>query len=342
MIRRIYSLRSYVVGVVMELLPDIPVIDIGAGGAPALATACPDRFADLHHAAVRRFSAAGLLLGDAVARSWLRRSDNPFLAELGQLASLWRGAGAFALNASCDFSSTSGVVVDPQGKFRMVRVVDWRLDGLGRNLVLTRQEGPAGQFYALTWPGMVGVVTGLAKGRFAAAFNAPPQPIHHLGRIGDWLVNRADLWRYGGLPADHLLRQVFATAPDFTTAQRMLSDTALATPALFTLVGPNPGEGCVIERTQTEVAVRQGPVAVANHCCLLPLQGRSTGKDSIGRQSAMERLLTFPPVSLTWLAPPVLSRDTRMAAVIDPSSGALVAQGWDHSEPVTRPLILTL
>jgi hypothetical protein len=326
----------------MDLLPDIPVIDIGSGGAPALAAACPDRFADLRLSAVRRLTAVGLFLDDKVARSWLRRSENPFLAELDHLASLWRGAGAFSLNAGCDFSSTSGAVVDAQGNFRMVRVVDGSLDGLGRNLVLTSQQGPAGQFHALTWPGIVGIVTGLAKGRFAAAFNQPPQPIHHLGRSGDWLVNRVELWRQGGLPADHLLRQVFETAPDFVAAEKMLCETPLATPAFFTLVGPNPGEGCVIERTQTEAAIRRGPVAVANHWCLLPLEGRPTGKDSPGRQSAMERLLNFPPASLTWLAPPVLSRDTRMAAVVDPVSGTLVAQGWDRSEPVTRPLILTL
>ncbi len=326
----------------MVLLPDIPVIDIGSGGAAALAAACPERFAELRQAAVRHFSGPGLFLDDVMARSWLRRGETPFLAELDRLASMWHGAGAFALNGCCDFSSTSGAVVDTQGNFRMVRVVDWRLDGLGRNLVLTSQQGPAGQFHALTWPGMVGVVTGLAKGRFAAAFNQPPQPIHHLGRGGDWLVNRVELWRRGGLPADHLLRRVFETAPDFAAAEKMLSETPLATPALFTLVGPGTGEGCVIERSRTEAAVRPGPAAAANHCCLLPLQGRSTGKDSPGRQTAMERLLNFPPASLTWLAPPVLSRDTRMAAVVDPASGVLVAQGWDRSEPATRPLILTL
>lgn len=322
----------------MVLLPDIPVIDIGSGGAPALAAACPERFADLHKAAVRRFSAAGLSLGDIVARSWLRRSDNPYLAEIGLLAAKWCRAGAFTLNACCDFSSTTGAVADAKGYFRMVRVVDWHLDGMGRNLVLTCQQGPAGQFHALTWPGMIGVFTGMAKGRFAAAFNQPPLPIHRLGRAGDWLMGRSELWRQGGLPADHLLRHVFETAPDFAAAQRMLCETPLAAPAFFTLVGANPGEGCVIERTRTEMAIRPGPVAVANHWCQLPLRGHPRGKDSAGRQSAMERLLKFPPVGLTWLAPPVLSKDTRLVAVVDPASGALIAQGWDRCAPSTHPL----
>jgi hypothetical protein len=326
----------------MVMLPDIPLIDIGSGGAPALAAACPERFADLRGAAVRRFTAVGLILCDMVARSWLRRSNNPFFGEISQLATSWRAAGAFALNASCDFSSATGAVANAQGNFRLVRVLDWDLDGLGRNLVLTRQRGSAGQFYALTWPGMVGVFTGLAKGRFAAAFNQSPRSLHRLGRYGDWLVNQSDLWRQGGLPADHLLRQVFETAPDYATAQRMLRETPLATSAFFTLVGPNPGEGCIIERTRTESALRPGPAAVANHWCLLPLRGRSNGKQSVGRQSAMERLLNFPPVGLNWLAPPVLNKETRMVVVTDPASGTLVTQGWDRGEPSTQPLILTL
>jgi hypothetical protein len=307
-----------------------------------LAAACPDRFTDLRLSAVRRFSAAGLFLGDCVARSWLRRSDNPFFGELGDLATMWRAAGAFALNACFDFSATCGVVGDGRGCFRLVRVVDWRLDGLGRNLVLASQRGPAGPFHSLTWAGMVGVVTAVAKGRFAAAFNQPPQPMHRLGRRGDWLVNRAELWRKGGLPADHLLRRVFETAADFQAAERMLSETPLASPAFFTLVGPKPGQGCIIERTQREAAIRRGPAAVANHWCLIPLRGRSAGKDSVGRQSAMERLLRHPPVSLTWLAPPVLSRDTRIVAVIDPAIGTLLAQGWERGEPATRPLMISL
>lgn len=326
----------------MELMPDIPVIDAGSGGAPALAEACPDLVRDLRLALRRRYTAVGLHLGDLAIRSWLRRCDNPFLAEFERLADLWQGGGLYALNGMSDFSSTSGAVIDGQGYFRLVRVVDWRLDGAGRALVLSRQAGAAGEFHAVTLPGMVGVISGLAKGRFAAALNQAPQAMHRLGRNGDWLLNRLELGRHTGLPADHLLRRVFETAPDFAMAQRMLCETPLATPAIFTLVGAAPGEGCVIERTRTGNALRPGPVAAANHWCSIPLKGRLVGRESHGRQSAMERLLRHPPVRLTWLAPPVLNKDTRLAMVADPVSGSLIAQGWDRCERVTRPLTLSL
>lgn len=324
----------------MNVKPDIPVIDIGTGGASALAEACPEQLDDLRQAMRRRFTTVGLRLGDIATRSWLCRSANPFLAEFERLSDLWRGAGAYAVNAMSDFSSTSAAVMDSQGYFRLVRVLDWRLDGSGRDLVVSCQRGPAGDFHAVTWPGVVGVLSAMAKGRFAAAVNQPPQPIHRLGRRGDWLVNRVELNRHGGLPVDHLLRLVFETAPDFAAARHMLCDTPLASAAIFTLVGVKPGEGCVIERSRTDAKIRPGPVAAANHWCVMASKGRAVGKDSAGRQSAMERLLNYPPVRLTWLAPPVLNKDTRMAMVADPGGGMLVVQGWDRCEQATNPRFL--
>jgi hypothetical protein len=216
------------------------------------------------------------------------------------------------------------------------------MDGLGRALVLAGQAGPAGAFYSLTWPGFAGVITGLAKGRFAAAINQPPMLTRRLGRLGDWLVSRIDLWRHGGVPAAHLLRRVFEQAPDYESAMQMLHDTPIALPAIFTLVGPKPGEGCIIERTVDRAAVRPGPAAVANHWCAMPLQGRPRGKNSYGRQRAMERLLKYPPCGFTWLAPPVLNRNTRMVALADPASGSLLVQGWENKGPATCSLAINL
>jgi hypothetical protein len=163
-----------------------------------------------------------------------------------------------------------------------------------------------------------------------------------LGRFGDRVVRRVGLWSRGGLPADHLLRLVFEKAPDYGAALAMLTETPLATPALFTLVGVEPGQGCVVERGETEAAVRPGPVAMANHFCLLPLDGRAGGIDSVARQTAMERLLRYPPSSLTWLAPPVLNKDTKLVAVADPARGCILAQGFDRSAAATEPLSLLL
>ena len=73
------------------------------------------------------------------------------------------------------------------------------------------------------------------------------------------LAREAEALRIVGaphVPAMHLLRQVFETAPDYASARAALETTPLANAALFTLVGLAPGETCVIERTRLECAQR--------------------------------------------------------------------------------------
>lgn len=326
----------------MKALPSIPQIDIGSTGAVGLAQAFPERLDDLFRQARRRYTRLGLAVGDRLARSWLSDVGNPYLDELNALSTMIDRSGAYLLNISYEMACTAAAVPSKEGGFRLVRVLDWKLNGLGRNLVLARQEGPAGEFHNLTWPGFAGVLTAMAKGRFAAAINQPPMASHHLGKLGDWAYNRVQLWRRGGLPPAHLLRQVFETAPDYDTARRMLIETRIAVPAFFTLVGPGPCEGCIIERTPFEAAVRPAPAAVANHWVSMTQSGKPRGKDSLGRQKALERLLKYPPNNFHWLAPPVLSKDTRLVALAEPSTGFLRAQGWEKTGAATRPLNIDL
>ena len=79
------------------------------------------------------------------------------------------------LNMSYEWCCSAGVGADPAGiGNRLLRTLDWPMPGLGRAVVVARQEGAAGRYYNVTWPGYVGVLTAMAPGRFSAAINQPP------------------------------------------------------------------------------------------------------------------------------------------------------------------------
>lgn len=319
----------------MKALPPIAEISVAEQGVAGLAAAFPDHLRVLLRAARKRHGLPVLLLADRLARRWLENNANPYLDEVHDIARHAGLPGSYLINLGTGIACTSAAVPAKPGGFRLVRVLDWKLQGTGRTLILARQSGPAGDFLNLTWPGFTGVMTGMAEGRFAAAINLPPLE-------GSWVLGRLRQWRRGGLPPVHLLRQVFETAPDYETARQMLIQTRLAGPAFFTLVGPGPSEGCIIERSPFEAAVRPAPAAVANHWVSMTPGGKaarqSASKDSLSRQQAMERLLRHPPNHFNWLAPPVLNKDTRLVALAEPSSGFLRVQGFEKGAAATAPL----
>jgi len=68
----------------------------------------------------------------------------------------------------------------------------------------------------------------------------------------------------GHLPPDHLLRNVFETCKTFREARQRLETTPVARPVIYTLVGCERGERCVIERTEEAYASRDDDTAAAN------------------------------------------------------------------------------
>lgn len=321
-------------------LPPIPVIDARDGGTLRVAQIAEPAMRNLHRQARRRFTPPALALMDAASRRWLERSHNPYAHEIDAIAAVLGQAGAHALNASYEWTCTSGVGDDPNGGIRLLRVLDWRLGGLGHNLVVAWQRGPAGDFANLTWPGYVGVVTAAAPGRFAVAINQPPMLSWGATLPLDWAIGRACLWRSHDLPPAHLLRQACEDCGDYADAKRLLSEAPLCLPAFFILAGVNPGEGCVIERHPSGTAVREMPAGIANHWVALRRRGRGRGRYSRERLAQIEAVLS----ASTGFAPaaPVINRDTRLVAAINPARGRLTAQGWERSRPVTANLSLDI
>jgi hypothetical protein len=209
----------------MTGLPEIPVIDARESGALQVARMAEAQMRELLRHSRRLIPLPLLTAGDRVSRHWLARAENPYLGEIDAIAGFLGRRGAYALNTSFEWCCTCGVGADPDGGVYLLRVLDWRQSGLGRAMVVAWQEGPAGDFANITWPGFVGVVSAMAPGRFAVALNQPPMMSWNLTPPGDWLIGRVKVWRSRDLPPAHLLRRVCETCTSYDEARHLLSET---------------------------------------------------------------------------------------------------------------------
>jgi len=315
----------------------IPYFDISEGGPVDLCRLAPDRLGALIEAGRAHYGSVALSAGDRISRTWLTKAQNPYVEEIDRIAGTVGIAGAFLLNLSYEWTCTTGIGRDPSGRGnRLLRTLDWPLDGLGRNVVVARQSGPAGDYFSATWPGFTGVLTAMAPGRFSAAINQPPMRRWTPSCWFDWVVNRGRTWRSRALPPVHLLRRVFETCETFADAVRLLTETPLALPAFFTLSGNEAGEGAVIERDETRAWVRRSPSAAANHW----LEGgnpgdRLRGEDSPGRLALMGRLRDSAGDGFDWVQPPILNVTTRLAVVANANTGTFLVNGYERDGPAT-------
>jgi hypothetical protein len=325
---------------------EIPLVDNRGGTSLDLVKRFPDEARAIAQAATNTYGAVGraagavaLPLGDRASRSWMMRADNPHLAEIDALAQLLGIRGVHFLNLCFEWGCTGGVWRGDQGAV-MRRVLDWPFPNLGSSMMVVLQSGAAGDFYNITWPGLTGSFQGFAPGRFAGAINQAPMRMHRRGHAGDWLTNRIVVRGETGMPPAHLLRRVLETAPDFTAAKKMLSETKLAVPALFLLGGID--DGCIIERTEREATIRpleSHAVCVANH--FETRIGREAAGwrarpiDSAGRAAAARALRGIDD-DFAWFAPPIANVNSRLAFQANVAAGTLSLIGTDGVKPVTK------
>lgn len=277
-------------------------------------------------------SKALLPLGDAIAKKWLEKSKNPYAAEITTIAEELKIPGVYALNLSYEWGCTSGAFETPEG-MRLIRILDWPFPELGRYVMVVKQQGPAGTFHNITWPGLSGSFQAVAEGRFACALNQAPMRRHRSGIILDWLKNRVRTWRSNDLPPAHLLRYVFEHAADYAEAKRMLSETPIALPVIYILAGTRPGEGCIIERLEKDVRIReleQGSICAANHF-LTDFNGIGHGWMpraifSHERHAAMKSHTLSPT---DWFIAPMANRLSRLAVSVDMGSSTLSVRGTE-------------
>jgi hypothetical protein len=346
----------------IAVLPAIPVVDIRDGGPVRHARQRAAQARALRDACLRFFPRAVLPMMPALdwlSRRSLKRTRSPYFAEVAQIAATLDFSGVWLLNASYQWGCTARAS-EQDGVPWLARTLDWPFHGLGRHTELAYMRGMGGDFVSVTWPGYVGVLTGLAPGRFAAALNQAPlrrRTRHRWLRPYDYAVNvlRASAMA-DRMPPDQLFRRACEVCEDFAAARRFLQETPVARPVIYTLVGCRAHERCVIERTESDFVTRENDTCAANDWvpCRPGWEGRigtrrflvSSFADAAGYSRAQRDALADWAGAISsnrfdWLCEPVLNPYTRMAVVMSPATGVLRAVGYDMAggilpQPVTE------
>lgn len=293
-------------------------------------------------------SEIALPIADRWAKNWLIRTNNPYYHEIANIANtLKHTAGVYALNLSYEFACTTGVY-QINGQPVLLRILDWPFKNLGDKFCLVNQQGKAGDFIHATWSGYVGVLNGIAPNRFAAAINQAPMRRFSKILPLDWWKNRLLMHREQGLPPPHLLRQVFETAPDYQTAVKILCETPVSVPVIFTIAGIKEDEGCVIERTETAFAIRplcsnrKNVVAtndfLAETTRAVHPRWEARPVQCAVRQQQAEALLAaiVQQRDTSKISFPMINQYTRLFFFANAASGFYAAQGWEDKKAVTR------
>lgn len=317
---------------------EIPLIDVGAEGPLALIEHERARFEDLLGRGKAHYSRSVLAFGDRVSRRWLKRVTTPYKQDLHDVAAgAPLGTGIYMLNLSYEWACTSAVGAPPSGDGnRLLRTLDWPLDGLGRNVVIARHAAEAGPWFNVTWPGFVGSATGMAPGRFSIAINQPPMKKFTGSCWFDWFIERGNILRRTFIPPVHLLRQVFETCRTYGEAKKALCETPISMPTFYSLSGTAAADSCIIERTETQAFVREGEEAVANHWIANPDTGRMRGFDSPGRYKLMTDLAPAVNDDFDWVREPILNPATRLAVTANAGQGTLAVQGFEKTGAATQ------
>ncbi len=179
-------------------LPRIPVLNTSAAFPWETLLADEPRAHALFDAATRRVPLRALRMLDAISRQWLAKWDNEHLAEIDAIARRLGRPGTYFLSVNYEWACTCIVKPAPDGQSaRLVRVLDWRTQGLGRNVMAARVAGDVGPYVTLTWPGYTGVIQAMAPGRFSGALNQAPMRFTAGLLPIDWVMGRAIMQRLG-------------------------------------------------------------------------------------------------------------------------------------------------
>lgn len=319
-----------------QKLIEIPYVDATQGGAPDVARAETSRLEAVVRAGRQHYGRLAVAVGDSISRHWLARQDSALIPEIRMVADEVGISGAWLLNLSYEWSCTTGAGPDPSGVGnRMLRTLDWPLEGLGETVVVAKFKGKAGVYHNVTWPGAVGIVTAMAPGRFSAAINQPPFRKWTKSCWADWPINRVRLLTSKAVPPTFLLREVFDNCATYDEAKEILCERPIAMPAFFTLSGTAPDQACLIEREETGYSVHESPTACANHWMKRTVAGHGRGFKSHDRLEMMQENRDTIGDDFEWVVPPILNDTTRLAVIANAMEGKLIVRGYEANGPVT-------
>lgn len=340
-------------------LSDVPFRDVRDGGPLRHAIEASDQARALRDDCLAWFPKSArhfVPLLDGITRRWLTRSCSPYVPEIAAIAGALAFPGVWFLNGSYEWGCTA-LARDDDAPW-LVRTLDWPFPGLGRHVEVAQMAGPAGEFYSVTWPGFAGVLTGMAPGRFAAAVNQAPlwrRTQHPWLRPYDMLANAVSTWSIRDMPPNQLLRRAFETCTSFDEAKRVLQETPVARPVIYTLAGCQRGERCVIERTETGHLTRTEDTSAANDWLvhrqswearvggdqLFSASPTEVGGNSTLRREALAAWTAPFGNGFDWVSAPVLNQFTRIAVEMCPAAGVLRVAGYEKLPEYELPVRVT-
>ena len=232
---------------------------------------------------------------DRLIKRWFASNNSPYLQEIKECESKVNLPGLATRNGCsiiyCCTTSATQVSESPT----LIRVMDLSYDGLGEHIMISNHQTKNGSYQSFTWPGTSGCVHGNAPNRFACAYNLGPfrKTILPLGLselLGDGNIqhaidcvthiyntynNKYINEEYAAnkenivYAPDHLMRHVFENAKNYEEAKEMLQSKTICIPTIFTIVGTEKNEACIIYRMEHQhvtVEMKDNPnVAAANH-----------------------------------------------------------------------------
>ena len=154
---------------------------------------------------------------------------------------------------------TAFAVDDEKGPLH-AHCLDWEIEAeiLMRNITFFKFENARKDrdFFSVGWPGFLGVLNGVAPGRFAVTLNAV---------WSDEILGR-------GEPLAYVIRKALATLSTFDEAVAFFAQVPLSCDCLLLVTGAHQGELVVVERTSNRYAVRRpdaGLLLLTNHYCVI-------------------------------------------------------------------------
>lgn len=342
-------------------LEPVPIVDIRDGGPVRHAREAVGQARALRDDCLSWFpSVIGPLVPvlDHLARRWLLRSSSPYIAEIDAISVALGFPGVWLLNGCYQWGCTS-LAREDNGTPWLARTLDWPFPGLGRHMEIAHMEGSAGTFFNVTWPGYVGVLTGMAPGRFAIAINQAPlwrRTRHPWLRPYDIFANATKTWNVHFSPPDQLLRSVFEQCRGFQDARRLLESTPIARPVIYTLIGCDSGERCVIERTEEAHSTRFDQTIAANdwlhsveswegrigsHQVMTCSFADATANNGRRRDALAGWSGSVARDCFAWVTEPVLNRCTRVAVEMCPAGGVLRVVGFEPQFGASLPQPVT-
>lgn len=258
------------------------------------------------------------------------------------------------------FAACTSIVVDVDGALVggtagvktpfHIRTMDWPMENLEKlTIEVDFVRGGQVVYSATTWPGYVGILTGVRPSCFSISVNyrRTQRGSENMLKavIGNMLQGLASSW-----PVSFLVREVLETDGSYERALGSLQASELMAPTYIVVAGVREGQGAVITRSRNPsvrlppwVLATNGPVVQTNHDwfaddeAVSAANGEEMGApENISHsyerahvaRKAIESLGTVTPHDL-WLLlswKPCRADDTVYTVAMHPASGSLVTR----------------